>query len=59
MEPALRLGLDAAQIARLTDEIARALHAVYLIALAISAITLLLAVALPAGHGPRAVEHAD
>jgi hypothetical protein len=58
MEPALRLGLSAAEIARLTDEIARALHAVYLIALGISALTLLLASMLPAGHGPRAVERA-
>jgi EmrB/QacA subfamily drug resistance transporter len=59
MEPALRLGLSAAEIARLTDEIARALHAVYLIALAVSALTLLLASMLPAGHGPRAIEHPD
>jgi hypothetical protein len=59
MEPTLRLGLDAAQVARLTDEIARALHAVYLIALAVSVLTLLLAIALPAGHGPEAVQHAD
>jgi EmrB/QacA subfamily drug resistance transporter len=59
MEPTLRLGLGAAEIARLTDEIASALHAVYLIALAISALTLLLACALPAGHGPEAARHAD
>jgi EmrB/QacA subfamily drug resistance transporter len=59
MEPTLRLGLDPVEIARLTDEIARALHAVYLIALAISAGTLLLAGMLPAGHRPEAVQHAD
>jgi EmrB/QacA subfamily drug resistance transporter len=59
MEPALRLGLDAAEIARLTDEIARALHAVYMIALAISAFSLLLSAMLPAGHGPKEVQHAD
>jgi EmrB/QacA subfamily drug resistance transporter len=55
MEPTLRLGLDAGEIARLTDEIARALHDVYLIGLAISALTLLLATTLPAGQGPEAV----
>jgi EmrB/QacA subfamily drug resistance transporter len=55
MEPTLRLGLDAGEIARLTDEIARALHDVYLIGLAISVLTLLLATTLPAGHGPEAV----
>ncbi len=59
MEPTLRLGLDAAEITRLTGEIAYALHAVYLISLAISAVSLVLAVALPAGHGPRAVQHAE
>jgi hypothetical protein len=59
MEPTLRLGLDPVEVARLTDEIARALHAVYMIALAISAGTLLLATMLPAGHGPEAVQHAE
>ena len=59
MEPALRLGLEAAEIARLTDEIARALHAVYLIALAVSALSLLLASLLPAGHGPESAQHAS
>jgi len=59
MEPTLRLGPAPVEIARLTDEIARALHAVYLIALAISAGTLLIAIMLPAGHGPEAVQHAD
>ena len=59
MEPTLRLGLEAAQIVRLTEEIARALHAVYLIALAISVLTLLLASMLPAGHGASSAKHAD
>jgi uncharacterized membrane protein affecting hemolysin expression len=59
MEPTLRLGLDATEIARLTDEIARALHAVYWIALIISAVSLLLALMLPAGHGAKSAQPAD
>jgi Na+/melibiose symporter-like transporter len=59
MEPTLRLGLDPAEIARLTDEIARALHAVYWIALVISAVSLVLAFLLPAGHGAKSTQHAD
>jgi len=58
MEPTLRLGLDAAEVARLTEEIARALHAVYWIALIISAVSLLLAVMLPAGHGAKSTPDA-
>ena len=59
MEPTLRLSLDTAEIARLTDEIARALHAVYWIALIISAVSLLLAMMLPAGHGARSAQHGE
>ena len=59
MEPSLRLGLDAAEIARLTDEIAHALRAVYLIALVISAVSLLLSAMLPPGHGARSAQHAE
>src|SRR5579885_2884450 len=59
MEPPLRLDLAAAEITQLTGADAYALHAVYLISLAISAVSLVLAVALPAGHGPRAVQHAE
>ncbi len=58
MEPTLRQGLAPAEIARLTDEIARALHAVYWIALIISAVSLLLALLLPVGHGAKSAEHA-
>jgi Na+/melibiose symporter-like transporter len=59
MEPTLRLGLDPAEIARLTDEIARALHAVYWIALVISAVSLALAFMLPPGHGAKSAQHAN
>ena len=59
MEPSLRLDLDRAEIARLTDEIARALHAVYLIALIISTISLLLSAMLPPGHGAKSAQHAE
>ena len=59
MEPTLRLGLDPAEIARLTDEIGRALHAVYWIALLISAVSLVLAFMLPPGHGAKSAQHAN
>ncbi|HKX06562.1 MAG TPA: MDR family MFS transporter [Stellaceae bacterium] len=59
MEPTLRLGLAPEEIARLTDEIGRALHAVYWIALIISAISLLLGMLLPSGYSAKSVQHAD
>jgi hypothetical protein len=59
MEPVLRQSLDPAEIARLTGEIARALHDVYLTGIAIAAATLLLGIWLPAGHGATAAKPAD
>ena len=54
MEPTLRQGLPESEIARLTTEVATALHEVYLIALAVAVLTLVLAALLPAGHSPTA-----
>ena len=58
MEPSLRQGLPASEIARLTSEVATALHEVYLIALAMAALTLILTALLPAGHSPTAAAKA-
>jgi Na+/melibiose symporter-like transporter len=52
MDPALRQGLSAEQVARLSDAIARALHEVYLSAALLSALTIVLALWLPAGFSP-------
>jgi len=52
MEPSLRQTLAEADVARLVGEVAQALHEVYLIALALAAVTLLLTALLPAGHSP-------
>jgi len=54
MEPTLRGTLDPTEIAELTGEIASALHNVYVIGFALAAITLVLTLAIPAGHSPHA-----
>jgi len=54
MEPAQRQSLDADTIARLTREIAGALHDVYLIGLALAVVALAITAALPRGHSPHA-----
>jgi len=59
VDPVLRNNLDPAEIARLTGEIARALHDVYLTGIAIAAVTLLLGLWLPAGHGATAAKPAE
>jgi EmrB/QacA subfamily drug resistance transporter len=60
MEPSLRQGLPETEIARLTAEVASALHEVYLIALAMAVLTLALGALLPAGHSPTvATKEAD
>jgi EmrB/QacA subfamily drug resistance transporter len=60
MEPSLRQSLPESEIARLTAEVASALHEVYLIALAMAVLTLALGALLPAGHSPTvAAKEAD
>ena len=53
MKPDLRPTLAAAEIARLSDAIAGALHTVYLIVGLLSVMALLLPLWMPAGFGPR------
>jgi EmrB/QacA subfamily drug resistance transporter len=53
MEPSLRQGLGAAEIARLTDAIAHALHNVYLIVGLLALIALILPFWIPADMSPR------
>jgi MFS family permease len=52
MEPALRRGLGAEQIARLTAAVADALHEVYLVVALIAALALAFALFFPAGLSP-------
>jgi EmrB/QacA subfamily drug resistance transporter len=52
MEPSLRHGLGAAEIARLSAAVAAAVHEVYLIVVLIAALTLALALAFPRGLSP-------
>ncbi|HZU91575.1 MAG TPA: MDR family MFS transporter [Stellaceae bacterium] len=52
MEPALRRGLGAQQIARLTAAVAGALHEVYLVVALIAILTLALSLFYPAGLSP-------
>lgn len=54
MEPSQRQSLDPDTIARLTAEIAGALHAVYLIGIVLAALALAITAALPRGHSPHA-----
>lgn len=58
MEPSLRQGLPEDEIARLTLEVAQAVHEVYLIALAVAVLTFILVALLPAGHSPTAAAKA-
>ena len=58
MDPVLRQGVEPAVAARLGGEIAAALHSVYLIGLALAAITVVLGALLPAGHGAAASKDA-
>ena len=53
MEPARRSTLDPAEIARLTDAIAGALHGVYLIVGLLALIALVLPLWIPASLSPR------
>ena len=53
MEPSLRQGLDPAEIARLSGQIAQALRSVYLISLILGAVTLGLTLAYPRGLRPE------
>jgi EmrB/QacA subfamily drug resistance transporter len=55
MEPASRQGLDADELARLTDAVGAALHNVYLLAGLIAVISFALALALPARLSPTRV----
>jgi EmrB/QacA subfamily drug resistance transporter len=59
MDPTLRRTVDPAMAQHLAGEIARALHDVYLIGLAIGVVTLFLSTLLPAGHGTAASKAAD
>src|SRR5579883_1979836 len=52
MEPALRRGLGAAQIAKLAAAVAAALHEVYVAVMLVAAVTLALALFYPAGFSP-------
>jgi EmrB/QacA subfamily drug resistance transporter len=54
MEPAQRQTLDPGTIARLTAEIADALHDVYWIGLTLAVVALAITAALPPGHSPHA-----
>jgi EmrB/QacA subfamily drug resistance transporter len=53
MEPALRASLGAAEIARLTDAIAGALHLVYLVCGLLAVVALVMPLWMPSGFGPR------
>jgi MFS family permease len=53
IKPALRQALEPAEIARLTDAIAGALHVVYLIVTALALVALVLPLWMPVGYGPR------
>jgi EmrB/QacA subfamily drug resistance transporter len=53
MTPAVRATVEPAELARLVEALARSLHAVFLTAGALAAITLALMVLLPRGIGPR------
>lgn len=59
MDPTLRQTVDPAVARHLAGEIARALHAVYLMGLAIAVVTLLLSALLPTGHGTAASKATD
>ncbi len=52
LEPALRHGLGAGEIARLTDAVAASLHEVYLVATLIAVLTFLVALSFPARLSP-------
>jgi MFS family permease len=52
LEPALRQGLGAAEIARLTAAVAASLHEVYLVATLLAALTFLAALSFPARLSP-------
>ena len=49
----VRAGMDVAEVARLTDVIARSLQNAYLLAAALALVTLVLAFGLPSGLNPR------
>jgi len=53
MKPALRRSLGAAELARLTEAIAGALHLVYLICGLLALLALVLPLWMPSGFGPR------
>jgi hypothetical protein len=53
LDPELRDSLGAAEMARLTEAVAASVHNVYLVVIAIAAATLAVALAFPAGLGPR------
>ncbi|MGE0257834.1 MAG: MDR family MFS transporter [Alphaproteobacteria bacterium] len=53
LDPELRVALGAAEEARLTEAFAAAVHNVYLVVIAVAAATLAVALAFPAGLGPR------
>jgi hypothetical protein len=52
LEPSLRQGLGAAEIARLSDAVAAAIHEVYLVVAVIAALTLAISLFYPAGLSP-------
>ena len=52
MTPGLRQGMAPAELAKLTDALAAALHDVYWAVAAVSLLALALALRLPAGLGP-------
>ncbi len=52
LEPALRQGLGAGEIVRLTEAVASSLHAVYLIATLLAALTFVVALSFPARLSP-------
>jgi MFS family permease len=56
LEPNLRQGLGADEIARLTSAVAASVHEVYLVVVAIAAATLAIALAFPAGLRPTHTE---
>jgi MFS family permease len=59
MQPTLRNGLGAADIARLTQVIGGALHQVYLVAVLLAVVALLLTLCLPAGWSPGRSARSD
>lgn len=52
LEPVLRQGMGAAEISRLTDAVAAALHEVYLVATVTAALTFIVALSFPAKLSP-------